>query len=95
MSKKTKLPKDIDTLGQSKEAANAFDMKRYEDNLELAKCLFLLIVEHPTLRFGQILENFKFVRHTTVDGTPLWEREILCEPGKILERVERVIRGHG
>lgn len=75
-------------------------MTRQEANLKIITALTSLVKEHPDLRFGQILQNFDFVKPIDVDimskgeydlTALYWEDEFYVEPEEILTRVNRTL----
>lgn len=67
------------------------NMNRQEANLELLTILHKLVMDHPDLRFGQILENFGY--YYTVDlGGQYCSSQYHIEPQEILERVQEEIQ---
>jgi len=68
-------------------------MNRMESNLQLVSTLKALVEEYPTLRFGQILSSFGFVKSTspTVLEAMAWQDEYYLEPEPLIERVQLAI----
>lgn len=71
-----------------------FDKKRREATLELLKLLTDLVQKHPEQRFGQILQNYGFVKQTRPINPETaaqfrveWQNEFYEEPTRVLKRV--------
>lgn len=71
-----------------------FDDARQQATLELLRLLTELVNDNPTMRFGQVLQNFGFVEYITVDqdDIPFWINECYLEPVELLKRVQERIR---
>lgn len=69
-------------------------MTRKESNIDLLNLLEFLIEKHPDMRFGQILQNFGFVkaeRPAKPENRISWQNEFYVEGGQLLERVRKTI----
>jgi hypothetical protein len=70
-------------------------MTRKESNIDLLNLLEFLIERHPDMRFGQILQNFGFVkaeRPAKSENRISWQNEFYLEGSEILERVQRTMK---
>lgn len=73
-----------------KEILEMFDgpNNRLKYNLKLLDNLLLLVYNNPEMRFGQILENFRYVTNDRDYSNGCnWEFEFYLESCKLLERV--------
>lgn len=73
---------------------NKFDKDRANANGQLLSLLCDLMQRYPSLRFGQILANFDFVKTIpNEDSEPgvKWADEFHLEPTELLERVQKCI----
>lgn len=67
-------------------------MSRLSDNLELLGYLEHYIKQYPDMRFGQILQNFYFVkaeRPANPDARISWQNEFYTEPSDLLKRIKQ------
>ena len=77
------------------EESKKFDQARKEANLKLLEHLKYLMDNNPSMRFGQILQNFGFIkaeRPAKPEQRISWQNEFYVEPQEVLERVERHVK---
>jgi len=68
-----------------------FDDERQQATLELLRLLQELVHDNPTMRFGQILQNYGFVkaeRPANPEQRISWQNEFYVEPVALLKRVK-------
>ena len=65
-----------------------FDKARKEATAELLQILGKLILDNPTQRFGQILQNYGFVSFYDESDPYAWNNEFYLEPVELLKRVQ-------
>lgn len=77
------------------------EQQRVADNIKLLRLLNKIMIENPSLRFGQILTNYGFVttKEVTIDygrGNQsvemVWMDEFYTEPSTVLKRVENELQ---
>lgn len=85
----------LDMFSPSNPKNKKFDRKRHHANKRLLKLLSKAMSKHPEQRFGQILQNFGFVKTTrpinpksATEYHVEWHNEFFVEPSDLLKRVK-------
>ena len=88
----------LETSLLQEEKRKEFDQQRISANKELLTILTGLIEDYPTLRFGQLLNVFDFIKNIRPTKEELevsWQNEFYLEPTELVKRVKQRIKDLG